>query len=201
MARPRIVSLRLTRFLAGLLASVCLCVASASAYVESHARGRVFAVKSAPQAPVALVFGAGLAAPGEPSPVLAERLATAVALFREGKVQRLLLSGKSSRYHDEIRAMRRYVLANGVPESAVMGDGQGFTTHDSCVRAHDAFGVDRAILVTQRFHLARALFIAHAVGIDASGVAADSARERPTPSPLRELLARPWAVARVWLRR
>jgi vancomycin permeability regulator SanA len=151
----------------------------------------------APEAPVAMVFGAGLAPGGEPSPLLAERLETALALWRAGKVSRLLLTGNAGAHHDEIRAMRRYLLAAGVPERALSADLEGTSTFDSCWRARSVFGVEHALLVTQRFHLPRALFLAHHAGIRATGVAAGS---RPRWSALyvwRELLARPLAVVDV----
>ncbi|MFN0064210.1 MAG: vancomycin high temperature exclusion protein [Myxococcaceae bacterium] len=170
----------------------------ASAYVEFRFKGRVSTLAKVPAAPVAIVFGAGLARRDEPSPILTERLDAAIALYRQGKVKKLLLTGKSSRYHDEVRAMRRYSLEQGIPETALVEDGLGLTTHESCTRARDFFHVSRAVLVTQRFHLSRALFIANAVGLDADGVAADAARERPAPYPFRELLARPLALVRVW---
>src|SRR5262249_60088254 len=111
----------------------------------------------------------GLAAGGEPSPSLAERLEAAHELWRSGRVGRLLLTGNTDPYHDEIRAMRRYLVKSGLPETAVSSDLEGTSTFDSCWRARSVFGVERAILVTQAFHLPRALYLARAAGMDVVG--------------------------------
>ncbi|WP_370459161.1 vancomycin high temperature exclusion protein [Aggregicoccus sp. 17bor-14] len=180
-----------------------LCVVlslGASLYVSLRYRGRILPAARAPEAPVALVFGAGLAAVREPSPVLAERLDKAVELYRSGKVKRLLVSGDNSdRRHDETRAMVAYVRARGVPEADVEADFAGLSTYDSCVRAHRVFEVRRALLVTQAFHLPRALFIANSIGVEAWGVAADEGRQGTRRYALRELVSRPLALAMVLL--
>ncbi len=169
-----------------------------SLYVEKRYEGRILPRAQVPPRPVALVYGAGLAPGGVPSPVLAQRLDTAIALHASGKVGTLLLSGDNSdRFHDETRAMARYVLERGVPASAVEEDNAGLSTYDSSVRAHTVFGVREAVLVTQRFHLTRALFIANSVGIDAWGVAADEGRPRTRRYMLREGLSRVLALGMV----
>ncbi|XXF81685.1 ElyC/SanA/YdcF family protein [Myxococcaceae bacterium GXIMD 01537] len=166
---------------------------------ESYA-DRIVAREQAPRAPVALVFGAGLAPGGIPSPVLAQRLEAAMALWRAGQVESLLVSGDNSdRFHDETQAMRRYLLERGVPAGAVLGDASGLSTYDSCVRAHTVFGVRRALLVTQGFHLPRALFIANSVGLDAWGVAADEGRPATRRYVVRETFSRVLALAMVLL--
>lgn len=171
---------------------------AASFYVEFRYRGRIRSVADSPSAPVALVFGAGLAAQGTPSPILAERLDAAVALYREGKVEHLLLSGdNTARYHDETSAMRRYVLDKGIPAADVSHDWAGVSTYDSIVRAKGLYAVTHALLVTQRFHLPRALFIANSLGLEAEGVAADRTDRRGSPYALRELVSRPFALAQV----
>lgn len=189
------------RWVLGLLATglaALLGVWVVSLYVEKRYADRIIPREQAPQAPVALVYGAGLAPGGVPSPVLAQRLDAAIALYRAGKVDSLLLSGDNSdRFHDETRAMVRYVLERGVPPGAVEEDDAGLSTYDSSVRAHTVFGVREAVLVTQRFHLTRALFIANSVGIDAWGVAADEGRPRTRRYALRETLSRVLALGMV----
>ena len=104
-----------------------------------------------------MVFGAGLETSIEPSPILAERLDVAVALYRARKVHALLVSGDSSdRRHDETKAMKRYAVERGVPESDVVEDPAGVSTYDTCYRARSVYGVNKALLVTQEFHLPRA---------------------------------------------
>jgi SanA protein len=130
--------------------------------------------------------------------MLAERLDTAVELYRIGKVEKVLLSGDNSlRSHDETNAMRRYAVQRGIPPDALFGDSAGFSTYDSCFRAKELFGVSRAILVTQGFHLPRALFIANSLGIDADGVAADDSAFGPLVYEGRELFSRALALAMV----
>lgn len=191
----------LRRWVLGLLAmglAAILAVWVVSFYVEKRYADRIIPRAEAPQAPVALVYGAGLAPGGVPSPVLAQRLDAAIALYRAGTVDSLLLSGDNSDpFHDETRAMLRYVLDRGVPPSAVEEDDAGLSTYDSSVRAHTVFGVREAVLVTQRFHLTRALYIANSVGIDAWGVAADEGRPRTRRYALRETFSRVLALGMV----
>lgn len=148
---------------------------SAWLYVEEGQRLRT--VADAPSEPVAVVFGAGLDR-GVPSPYLAHRLDAALALYRAGKVQALLVTGDNGRTeYDEPDAMRTYLVQHGVPADRVVRDYAGFDTWDSCSRAHRIFGVDRALLVTQGFHIRRALGMCRAAGIDAYGIGVDEPRD------------------------
>lgn len=136
--------------------------------------GRIRGVADVPPAPVALVLGAGVWG-DQPSRLLARRLDVALALYRAGKVKVLLVSGDNSREgYNEPDVMRRYLVERGVPDKQVVADYAGFSTWDSCVRAREVFGVDRAIVVSQRFHLRRALALCGAAGLDAHGVGDDS---------------------------
>ncbi len=181
--------------LAGTLSALLL---ATSLYVKTKYSHRIFSASQAPPAPVALVFGAGLAQNAMPSPLLAERLDAAVELYRIGKVEKVLLSGDDSfRSHDETNAMRRYAEQQGLPEEAILRDFAGLSTYDSCFRARTVFGVRRAILVTQGFHLPRALFIANSLGIDADGVPADATLKGPLLYEGRELFSRALALAMV----
>jgi SanA protein len=167
-------------------------------YIELTTRRHVVPPEAAPAVPWGVVFGAGLAPGGEPSPILAERLETALLLWRNGRIERLLLTGNSDPYHDEIRSMHRYLTKGGVPERAISVDLDGVSTFDSCWRARGVFGVQRAILVTQAFHLPRAVYLARAAGIDAVGVRAGGGRWM-APYVWRELLARPLALVDAWV--
>jgi vancomycin permeability regulator SanA len=143
-------------------------------------------------APVGIVFGA--AAPGgKPSRMLAERLELGAELYRRKKVSVLLVTSDNSRAHyNEPVVMHDFLRDQGVPNDRIVLDYAGFDTWDSCVRAKRIFGVDRAILLTQVFHLARAITLCRAVGIDASGVGDQSARYAPVStaySYAREILA------------
>ncbi|MEV5410575.1 ElyC/SanA/YdcF family protein [Thermopolyspora sp. NPDC052614] len=127
-----------------------------------------------PHAPVALVLGAGLYA-GQPTLMLARRLDVAAELYRAGRVRVLLLSGDHGRVgYDEPTAMRDYLVARGVPARMMVLDYAGFDTWDSCVRARKVFGVSKLTVVTQDFHLPRAVTLCRQAGIDAFGVGDES---------------------------
>jgi SanA protein len=123
--------------------------------------------------PVAIVFGAGLRRDGSPTTVLADRIRTAADLYHHGKVERLLMTGSVREGYDEPAAMAAAAEALGVPPSRILIDPAGLRTLDSCARARRVFGVRSALLVSQRFHLPRALALCSAVGVEADGVAAD----------------------------
>lgn len=151
-----------------------LAVVGPRLYAELAYRGRITTVEAAPAERVAIVFGAGLWRDGRPAPVLYDRVATAVDLYHQGRVQKLLLSG-DNRFEDynEPGAMRQTALDLGVPDEDLVLDYAGRSTYDTCYRANAIFGVTRALLVTQNFHLPRALFTCDALGLTAQGVAAD----------------------------
>ncbi|MFF7351345.1 vancomycin high temperature exclusion protein [Streptomyces filipinensis] len=141
-------------------------------YVSTADRLRTTA--DAPRAEVAVVFGAGLWN-GEPSPYLAHRLDAAAKLYRAGRVEVLLVTGDNSRKdYDEPDAMRAYLTRHGVPDRRIVSDYAGFDTWDSCVRAKKIFGVDRAVLVSQGFHIRRAVALCRAAGVDSYGVGVDA---------------------------
>lgn len=112
---------------------------------------------------------------GEPSVYLRERLDTTLAILRENRAQRVLVSGHAaSAKGDEVAGMRKYLEEHGVAAGTITDDRFGVTTYNTCARARTVFGIDQAILVTQDFHLRRAVALCHAQGIDAVGVEADS---------------------------
>ncbi|MEU1597814.1 ElyC/SanA/YdcF family protein [Streptomyces sp. NPDC005708] len=126
-----------------------------------------------PRTDVAVVFGAGLW-DGEPSPYLAHRLDAAAQLYRAGRIKVVLVTGDNSRDdYDEPDAMRVYLTKHGVPGGRVVRDYAGFDTWDSCVRAKKIFGVDRAVLISQGFHIRRAVALCRAAGVTSYGVGVD----------------------------
>jgi vancomycin permeability regulator SanA len=141
------------------------------------ARGRVVDhIDAVPRRPVALVLGAGLQPDGFPTPMLAERVHAAVELYRRGTVGHILMSGDNSRVdHDEPTSMRRLAVDAGVPAAAITLDFAGFSTTDSCIRAQQIFGVEAAVVVTQDFHVTRAVATCRGAGIDAVGFAQSTA--------------------------
>ncbi|MFB7636210.1 vancomycin high temperature exclusion protein [Streptomyces sp. NPDC056149] len=170
-------------------------------WLNATAGGRVRTVADVPAAPVAVVFGAGLWN-GEPSPYLADRLDAAVRLYRAGTVRAVLVTGDNGRTdYDEPDAMRGYLVRHGVPARKIVGDHAGFDTWDSCARAHRVFGVDRAVLVSQGFHIRRALALCSAAGIDAYGVGVAAEHDVTWAyGGVREILAAGKATAEAVLR-
>lgn len=148
-----------------------------TALIGMRAHDAVRAAADVPHTEVAVVFGAGLR-DGEPSSSLARRLDTAAQLYRDGRIEVVLVSGDNSRTdHDEPTAMRGYLVARGVPDRRIVSDFAGFDTWDSCARARRVFGVDRAVLISQDFHIARAVALCRAAGVAGYGVGAGDPRD------------------------
>lgn len=124
---------------------------------------------------VAIVFGAGLNENGRPSDALADRLITAAALYNNGTVEKILVSGDNitDEYYNEPKAMATFLITWGIPESAIAEDYAGARTYDTCIRAKEIWRIEEAILVTQAFHLPRAIFTCNALGVESIGVVAD----------------------------
>ncbi len=183
-------------------ATLFVLVAAANAVVLTQGAAGAYArPNEVPARPVAIVLGARVWDDGTPSDVLEDRLATALALYRRGAVRHILVTGDNgSNRYDEVTVMQRWLLDRGVDPKAVVRDHAGFRTHDSMVRAVEVFGVRRAVVCTQRFHMARSLFLARAAGIDAVGALSDRRRYRGrVKNALRELVARAVAVGDVWV--
>ncbi len=121
-----------------------------------------------------LVLGCSVWANDEPSPMLRDRLDTAIALYKAGVAPKLLLSGDNSIVeYSEPDCMLKYILAKGVPPEDIFLDYAGFSTYESVYRSHAVFMADRMIVVTQKYHLFRALKACKALGIKAKGVASN----------------------------
>ena len=142
-----------------------------------YSMNKIYQRENAPSERVAVVFGAGLRRDGTPTPILRDRVETAADLYFSGKVEKILMSG-DNRFleYNEPESMRQYALSLGVPDEAIVLDYAGRRTYDTCYRAKAIFGVENTLLVTQKFHLPRALFICNALGIKAVGVEASNRR-------------------------
>jgi SanA protein len=139
-----------------------------------YASTRVYPAADVPQKRVAIVFGAGLLRDGSPTPILQDRVEKAAELYFAGKVGKILMSGDNRfTYYNEPGAMHNYALKLGVPEEAIVLDYAGRRTYDTCYRAQAIFDVKEAVLVTQSFHLPRALLTCNLLGVKAVGVSAD----------------------------
>lgn len=159
---------------------------------------RVYTVENVPEQKIAIVFGAGLLYSGEPTAVLRDRVETAVKLYQSGKIQAILMTGdNSTENYNEPAAMRQYALELEVPDRDLHLDYAGRRTYDSCYRAKEIFGVSQAILVTQRFHLVRALFLCEHLGLESYGVEANNRQYRKLSFiywNFREIFARNVAI-------
>jgi SanA protein len=127
-----------------------------------------------PRAQAALVLGAQVMPNGKPSSMLSDRITAAEELYKAGRVDKLLLSGDHGRVkYDEVGTMRRILLERGIPADDIFTDHAGFDTWDSAQRARRVFNVRSAVVVTQGFHMARALYDARHAGLEATGFIAD----------------------------
>lgn len=157
-----------------------LIVGGGAWYVHVMSADRIATPDTVPEQPVALVLGAQAYPDGSPSPYLKGRLDVAYTLYRSGKVKAILVSGDNgSTTYNETDAMRDYLIARGIPATKIVGDHAGFDTYDSCVRAKLIFGVTKVTVVTQTYHLPRALATCRAVGLDAWGVGDVTGKANP----------------------
>jgi vancomycin permeability regulator SanA len=169
--------------LAAMAAALTTAVA-ADAHIVRAADGLSYDdVPAVPVRTVAIVFGAMVGPDGLPSPALTDRLRGAVELYRAGRVGHLLMTGDNRRPdYDEVTVMRAWAIAAGVPADAITRDYAGLDTYDSCLRARTVFGVRDAVLVTQAYHLPRALYLCRDQGIDAVGLAVADWQHHPERS-------------------
>ena len=152
--------------------TLALVAAAPYMYVQASSYSRIYgATETPPDADVALVLGARVYPDGTPSLFLKNRVKRAVELYDAGVVGALLMSGDDDTLDgtDQVAAMRDLALAAGVPDEDILIDGAGFDTFQSCVNARDNFGLDRVLLVSQDFHLPRAVWLCRQAGIEAEG--------------------------------
>ncbi len=183
-----------------ILSLCCLCILGLgvvygiSAYMERHTVGRILSSGEAQKldADCILVLGCRVHEDGSPSLMLADRLEKGIELYESGASARLLMSGDHRRSeYDEVNTMKAFAVEQGVPSEAVFMDHAGFSTYDSIYRAKDVFQAEKIIVVSQEYHLSRALYIAERLGLDAYGVAAaDISYQGATYRSLREAAAR-----------
>ncbi|HEU4738140.1 MAG TPA: ElyC/SanA/YdcF family protein [Solirubrobacterales bacterium] len=193
---------RLSKVVLGGAAAVVLLVALANVYVLLEGGNSTSEVSEVPQTEVAIVPGALVEPDGDMSSMLAARVEQASRLWHAGKVEKILVSGDHGSWiYDEPDTMRKALVADGVTPRDIFEDHAGFDTWATMVRAREIFGVDDAVVITQGFHMPRALYLADAAGLDATGLTADlqgwGAQGRK--SSVREVLSRVKAVADVTL--
>ena len=140
-----------------------------------YATNRIYPETKSPTERVAIIFGAGIRSDGTPTAMLRDRILTGADLYFSGRVEKLLMSG-DNRFvnYNEPESMRQFALLAGVPDQAIVLDYAGRRTYDTCYRAKAIFGIKSAILVTQKFHLPRALFLCNMLGLKTVGVEASN---------------------------
>lgn len=150
---------------------------------------------------VAIILGAGVNKDGTPSDALMDRLKTGATLYRYGLAENLLVSGDDGAYHSkETEVMRKTLIDLGVPADHVFVDPHGYRTYESCKRAIQTYHLPEAIIVTQRFHLPRALFLCSELGIETIGVSADlQTYKKQTYFEFREFFASIKAFADIYI--
>lgn len=184
----------LLKILCTCIAVVAIVIGATNALVVLTTEDDIVSVDEASgyQADAIVVLGASVFADGTPSTILQDRLDCGIALYKAGAAPKIIMSGDNSTEHyNECAAMKRYAIAQGVPSEDIFCDHAGFSTYESMYRARDVFGAKRIVVVSQEYHLYRALYVAERLGLDAYGVSADlrpyagqQARE------IREVLAR-----------
>lgn len=196
---------RIFRWFFWCLIAVLAFIAVANLWILATTKSVIYHdLAKVPAKQVALVPGARVYRSTTVSPILADRLHAAYNLYAAKKVQKIIVSGDhGTKYYDEVHAMRDYLLRAGVPAQDIFLDHAGFDTYDSVYRARDIFQAQSMIIVTQEFHLPRALFIAQNLGVDAVGLTADLqdyADSAIVRNGIREPLARVKAFLMVILR-
>lgn len=156
-------------------------------------------IENLPASNTVIVLGASVHSNGKLSPILQDRVDTALKIYNAGKAQQFLLSGDNRRNdYDEVNAMKNYLLERNVPEAHILTDPAGIDTYDSMYRSNEVYNVKKAIVVTQNFHLPRALFIANGLGLSYTGFAANTKHYQTENSLIRrEKLANIKAVYEV----
>ena len=185
---------KLIRYIAVLLIAAAVLPFAVSGYVKLSAKNMIADSSNAIEGEYdcILVLGAGVWSGGRPSHMLADRLDVAIDAYNKGAAPKLLMSGDHGRReYDEVNVMKDYAIAAGVPSDDVFMDHAGFSTYESMYRARDVFMAERVLIVTQKYHLYRALYVARSLGLEAEGISADLRPYRgQLKYDLREVLAR-----------
>lgn len=187
-------SLKILKTFSFLASFFIACVLSVNVFVHAKTKDYIFKEPSAsnskiPNADVAILLGASVFKSGELTPILSDRTNTTIDLYKNGYIKKILVTGdNSTKYYNEVTPTKNYLLKHGVSEKDILVDNAGLDTFQSMTHAKNDFGVKSALVVSQRFHLSRAVYIARTLGIDAYGVSADH-RAYSIKNEFRELFA------------
>ena len=194
MDRKRVVSV-VARTVAVVLVALLLFILAVNLLMWNAVKDRIVDVDNAimdEKFDCILVLGAGVWADGTPSHMLEDRLEIGIELYFAGASDRLLMSGDHMQHdYDEVSVMKRHAMEAGVPGKVIFLDHAGLSTYESMWRAKELYGVEKVLIVTQEYHLYRALYVAKELGMDAYGVSADLRPYRSqSMREARELVAR-----------
>lgn len=166
----------LFKILATCIVAACAVVGVTNAIVVFSAGNDIVDVDVASgyDADAVVVLGASVYADGTPSAILKDRLDCGIALYKSGAARKIIMSGDNrTEHYNECAAMKKYAVDQGVPSEDIFCDHAGFSTYESMYRAKNVFGCSRIVVATQTYHLYRAIYSAHALGVEAVGVASD----------------------------
>lgn len=165
---------------------------SVNYYMKFSVKDRIVSEINEGDVDCVLVLGAGVKKDGTPSLLLRERLELSIKLYQTNAAPKILMSGDQGRAgYDEVNKMKEFAVEQGVPSQDIFMDHAGFSTYESMYRARDIFQAKKVIIVTQKYHLYRALYIAEKLGLDAYGVAADQVQYKGSLyREFREIIAR-----------
>ncbi len=181
--------------LVGIVLVVSLCVLGVNIFVKSSVSDKIITVEKAKDlnADCIIVLGAGLRPDGKPTWMLEDRIKVGDELYKNHAAPKIIMSGDHGREsYDEVNAMKKYAKSEGVPSKDIFMDHAGFETYDTMYRARDVFGAKKVIIVTQKYHLYRAMYAAKKLGLDAYGVSATKRKydNKQWIRDIREWLAR-----------
>lgn len=182
-------------FIGALIIAGIVAVAGLNIFAMATTSGRILTIKEAAkkkEVDCIIVLGAAVRPSGEPSLMLKDRLDKAIELYEAGVSDTIIVSGDHrEEYYDEVNTMKNYLIEAGIPSEDIFMDHGGLSTYDTMYRAVNIFDVEKAVIVTQKYHMYRAIYDAKSLGIDAYGVSAKEVRYNgQTKRDIRELLAR-----------
>jgi vancomycin permeability regulator SanA len=166
--------MKILKLVAALGVLFVLIVLGANIFILNRRYTIVQTVDAAPTTTLALVFGGGMNADGSMGTMQTDRVKVAIELYKRGKAEQIMMTGDDGWLHaDEVDAMRQYAIDAGVPSTTILVDRHGYRTYESCYREAKVYGVTKALMISQNFHLPRIIYLCNNFGIESVGLAAD----------------------------
>jgi vancomycin permeability regulator SanA len=169
---------RCTSVIIARVAAICVAILAMIVDVQCKYANKIIHLSSSAQLPndmhaAAIILGAGVLPGGRPSFALKDRMDAALKLYASHEIGKLFVTGDDGKYHeDEIDVMTSYLLTHGASSTDIVVDSTGYRTYESCKHAKEA-GIQHAVVVTQRFHIGRALYLCNELGVQSVGLDAD----------------------------